>query len=265
MTNAAGDVEHRLGGRPSADHVHVHHGLDARREIRPRVEQRRGPFDLRRPEEAQRPRRPRQLPFLDQLLQRPRHLQDGDAAAGVVVRAGPLVVEVAAESDLLVQLRVGAGDGGRDHQVAPGMLAGLYSGAEPDLLALAQAQMLAQFQACRHLGHMLAAYPLRTHPRQFAFSPFRMQQKHGFSHHQPQNRVTEEFQPFVVACGFRVYFAAFKKSLVGQRAVGERAQQQLRVHKLIPECRLQLAQNCFQLLSRVAGGKVDRSGGFHSR
>ena len=40
--------------------------------------------------------------FGDEALQSARDFEDGDAAAGVIVRAGTLVIEVAAEGDFFV-------------------------------------------------------------------------------------------------------------------------------------------------------------------
>src|SRR5260370_206443 len=63
--------------------------------------QRQRPLNPRRPEKPNRPRRPCQFSFANQLLQRPRPLQNRHAPAGVVVRPPPLMIQVAAKRDLL--------------------------------------------------------------------------------------------------------------------------------------------------------------------
>jgi hypothetical protein len=44
--------------------------------------------------------------------------------------------------------------------------------------------MITQTDPRSHLGHVLAAHKLRSHPRKFALTPFWMQQKQGFTHYQ---------------------------------------------------------------------------------
>ena len=105
------------------------------RELRLAVQQRQRAFDFRRPDKADRACRPREFSVVDQLLQRARHFQNRHAAAGVVVRAGPLVIQMATERDLFVfKFRIGAGNRrGHDLQV-PGMLPGLYDRMQLDLV-----------------------------------------------------------------------------------------------------------------------------------
>src|SRR5439155_9468055 len=66
--------------------------------------------------------------------------EDGDAATGVVVGAGTLVLEVATEGDLFVfELGIGRRDrGGNDFEIS-GMLSRFDYRAQLDLLALAEA------------------------------------------------------------------------------------------------------------------------------
>src|SRR5437660_8244013 len=108
--------------------------LDAPRHLRPPVQQRQGPFDLGRPDEADGAAWWVETLLRDELRQRARHLQDRGAAAGVVVRAGPRMIEMAAEDDLLVA-QVRAGNGGRGDLVRAGLLARLDDRVQPDRLA----------------------------------------------------------------------------------------------------------------------------------
>ncbi len=62
--------------------------------------------------------------------------KDGHAAARVIVRAGPLVIEMATESDLFsAQTWVGAGDGSSDHIIKTGMLSGSHGRMKSNLLS----------------------------------------------------------------------------------------------------------------------------------
>ena len=49
--------------------------------------------------------RTRELAVGDQLLQRPRHFENGDTTAGVVVGARPLMVEMTRIGDLIISVR----------------------------------------------------------------------------------------------------------------------------------------------------------------
>ncbi len=134
------DVKDRLGRFAAAYHVHVDRSLDALRELRLGVEQSGCAFDLRRPDEADGPRRARQLAFMDQLLQRACDLEDGHASAGIVIRAWTLVVEMAAVGNLFVfEFGIGAGDHGRGYFQIPRMLPRADRGMKTNLLASCQA------------------------------------------------------------------------------------------------------------------------------
>ena len=133
------DVEHRLRLRPSAHHVHVHYRLDPLCKLRLGIQQRNCPFNLRRPNKSNRPRRSRQRPLVDQLLQRPRHLQNRHAPAGIVVRSRPLMVQVARKRNLLLlQLRIRPRNRRRHHFIISRMLSRLHHRMQPDLFSALQ-------------------------------------------------------------------------------------------------------------------------------
>src|SRR5262249_49618739 len=112
---------------------------DSLRKLRFGIQQSHRSFDFRRPDETNGPERWRQLAFVNQLLQRPRYLQDGDAAAGIVVGAGPLVIEMTTESNLLLlKFGIGAGNSGCDNFIVAGMLAGSHRCVHSNLLAASQ-------------------------------------------------------------------------------------------------------------------------------
>ena len=132
-------MKYGFGHRSAADHIHVDDRPDALRELRLGVQQRQRAFDFRRPDEANRTRRLGEFSFDDQFLQRASNLQNRHAAAGVVVRAGTLVIEVAAEGNLLVvELRIGAGNRRGHHFGVAGMLPGFYDRVQLDLLAVTE-------------------------------------------------------------------------------------------------------------------------------
>src|ERR1700692_3650256 len=95
-------MEDRLRLRAPSYHVEVNGRLDARGQLRPAVEQRHRPLDLRRPDESNGAARRRDALLVDQLVKRPGNCQDGGAAAGVVVRSRPRMIEVTTEDDLLI-------------------------------------------------------------------------------------------------------------------------------------------------------------------
>src|SRR6266404_1273489 len=103
------------------------------RKLRLPVQQRQRAFDLRRPDEPNRPRRPHQLPLADQLLQRPRHFQNRHAPAGIVIRPRPLMIQVAAKRNLfLLQFRVRPRNRRRYHLVVARMLPRLHHRMQPN-------------------------------------------------------------------------------------------------------------------------------------
>ena len=128
-----------FGDRPAAHHVHVNDSSDSAREFGLRIQERGGAFDLRRPDKSQRARGPRELAFVDQLLNRSRDFKNGDAAAGVVVRAGALMIQVATIGDFFVaQFRVGAGNRRRDNAEHARVLARFHNRVHANLLAARQ-------------------------------------------------------------------------------------------------------------------------------
>src|SRR5882724_11903076 len=100
-------VEHRLRVRTAPDHVHVDRGHNTPREFRLRIQQGDSALDFRWPDEPDRSSWPRQLPVIDQLLQRPGHLEYGDATTGIVVGPRPLMVQVTRKRELaFLQCRI---------------------------------------------------------------------------------------------------------------------------------------------------------------
>jgi hypothetical protein len=95
--------------------------------------------------------------------------------------------------------------------------------------------MITQTDPRGHLGHVLAAHKLRSHPRKFALTPFWMQQKQGFTHHQAKNGVSEELEPFVVSSSPNPLPCLFLGALVRQRTVRQRPNEELGLRKGIPE------------------------------
>jgi hypothetical protein len=70
-------------------------------------------------------RGPRQLAGADQRLERSRHFENGDATAGVVIGARPLMIQVTGECNFLIfQPRVRSGYDGGNHFVECRVLAG---------------------------------------------------------------------------------------------------------------------------------------------
>src|SRR5579871_3013812 len=62
----------------------------------------------------------------------------------------------------------------------------------------AQAQVIAEANLRRHLGHMLPAHKLRPHSCKFALAPLRMHQEQSFSYFVDDPRTTEKLQALVV-------------------------------------------------------------------
>ena len=77
-------------------------GFDALGELGLGVEQRKRAFDFRRPDEAKGARGSLEFSFGDEALEGARDFENGDAAAGVIVGAGALMIEVAAEGDFFL-------------------------------------------------------------------------------------------------------------------------------------------------------------------
>ena len=72
-----------------------------------------------------------------------------------------------------------------------------------------------------------------------------MKQKKGFGDHQSQHGVTQKLQALIIARTGGYGFVAggsllASRSLVGQRAMGQRAHQQLGARKAMPQCGFQL-------------------------
>src|SRR4051812_39981181 len=130
-------MEHNLRVRITSYHVHVNDGLDPLRELGFRVQQGNGALDLGRPDEADRPRRTWQSARGDEFLQGSRDLENRNAATGVVIRSGPLVIEVTREGDLRAfEPGVRPLDACRDHFVESGVLSCPDARVQPDVLAL---------------------------------------------------------------------------------------------------------------------------------
>ena len=84
-----------------------------------------------------------------------------------------------------------------------------------------------------------------------------MQQKKRFGHHQPQHRVAQKLQPFVVARFLCILRAALQsqladRPLVRQGPMGQRTPQQPGPRKPMPQCAFQFRQLCLHTrLDRV--------------
>src|SRR4030081_3187016 len=91
-------------------------------------------FDLRSPDKAQRAPRTRESTGRDQPRQHASRLEYCHASAGVVIRAGPLVVEMTAVDDS-ARRGIRAGNSCADNGPVPGTDGGFYFGVEHDLLA----------------------------------------------------------------------------------------------------------------------------------
>ena len=140
---SARDVEDRLCHGAATDHVHMDHGAELRTHLRSRVKERHRPLDLRRPHEAQCARRSGKPSVGYEARHRPRDLEDRHAAAGVVVRARPLVIEVATEDDLLAPQRgIVPGDRRRDDAEHPRMPRRPHHGVERDPFPVRQSLLI---------------------------------------------------------------------------------------------------------------------------
>lgn len=113
-----------------------------RRQLRLGVQQRQRPFNLRRPDEADRAARRPEALLVDELAERARDLEDRRAAAGVVVRPRPRVIEVATEDDLLARDGgIGAGDRGRGDVVEAGLHLRADDGMKANALSVREARL----------------------------------------------------------------------------------------------------------------------------
>src|SRR3954468_4501675 len=130
-------MKHALRVRPSAHHVHVDSHFDALGEVRFRIQQGSGAFNLRWPDEAEGPGRSRELAVGDQLPQSSRDFENGDTPAGVVVGAWPLMIEVTRIGDLSVWPR-SAINSCCYYFVVGRVLPRLHPGMQPNLLAMKQ-------------------------------------------------------------------------------------------------------------------------------
>src|SRR5262245_10846663 len=100
------------------------------------------PFDFGRPDETNGARRPRDLAFTNQFGERARNLQNGHAAACVIVCPWARMVQVTAIGDLLVaQAWVRARDDGGDDVIKSVVASGAYAGAQGDLLGACEARL----------------------------------------------------------------------------------------------------------------------------
>src|SRR5687767_11834485 len=92
----------------------MNRSFDSLRAVGIAVQERQRALDLRGPDESDRACRAGEAILADQFIERPCDFEDRDAAAGVVVRAGTGMIEVAAIDDFFAgQLWIAAGDGCR--------------------------------------------------------------------------------------------------------------------------------------------------------
>ena len=101
------------------------------------AEIRHGAFHLGPPHEAQRALGTRQRSGADQARQYASRLQNGDAAASIVVSAGTLVIQMAAVNYFAAG-RVRAGDNGGHDRPVPGADFSFHPGVQNDLIPCAQ-------------------------------------------------------------------------------------------------------------------------------
>ena len=135
------------------------------------------------------------------------------------------------------------------------------------VFAAAEAQMAAQADGRGHLRHVLAAHQLGADAGQFALLPLRVQQEQRFGHHQAQHRVAQKLQALIVACARGLFlplaslFAA--ACWLRQRAVRQRAHQQLGLGKTVPQRASSSVKSCFHMrLGRFdSNGLIARDGG----
>jgi len=104
--------------RIATHHVHVDVGTQRAPNVRVLAQEGHRPLDLRPPDKAQGPGRPRQLAASDQVAEHPDRLKDRHAPARIVVRSWPLMVEMAA-IDHLARMRVCTWYGCRHHRPVP--------------------------------------------------------------------------------------------------------------------------------------------------
>ena len=123
----------------AAHHVHVNVGPQPGSDIGMAAEIRHGALHLRSPHEAQGAFRTRQRAAVDQARQHARRLQNGYAAATVVIGPGPLMIQMAAVNDFAA-LPVRSRNDSAYHRPVPRADFSFHFGAEDDLLARPQAR-----------------------------------------------------------------------------------------------------------------------------
>jgi len=111
------------------------------------------------------------------------------------------------------------------------------------IFAATETQMLSEADFQSHVGHVLAAHELRTHARQFAFGPLRMQEEESLADDESQDSVAEKFEALVVAFGFRIFSGVLESALVGERTVGKSAHEQLGSRKMVLQGCLQFRES----------------------
>jgi hypothetical protein len=127
---------------------------------------------------------------------------------------------------------------------------GAFAAEAAALLAAAEAQVAPEIDGGGHLGHVLAADQLGAHAGQLALLPLGVGLEESLGDDQAKDGVAEELEALVVFSGrgFGVAVSSGQPacgSFIGQRAVGERAEQELAAGKGMSQCGFQFDQFSF--------------------
>jgi hypothetical protein len=98
---------------------------------------------------------------------------------------------------------------------------------------------------------VLAADKMSTSPREFTFTPLRMEKEQGLTNHQSEYGVAEELETFIIFFRFGALSTVLQGTFVGQRSMGQGADQQLGMNKTMPERFFEFSQIHFQSAPQI--------------